>query len=500
MREHTLVRVVMIGCLAGALCSSGCRNAGARARSKQVDSAASDRRIVLDGRLEEWPQGAGALADADYIYLRVSVEGQPAPLQASPEMLAIWIDADGSASTGMQMPAPSEASGMGVDLVVEFSPRKEDGKAGTGAAVYSVDSGGVRAALSGDQVEVIASPTHGADSYEVRISRHPDAQAAPALAQTLRAQGRARTMYVLSDASGKLVGWSDPETFPMPAARSAPRAGDVTVPPKPQGAVRVMSYNVLKDQLVNNPSAFARAFQVAQPDIILLQEWGADEATAAAWFTAVVTGEHPWFAASGANDVVIVSPHPLQKIGPEQLMSDESEGGEARPVRAVGALVRTPAGPVAAASLHLKCCGTTGSSEDRRRMAEARAVNLFASSEFKRAGARMAVIGGDWNLVGSRMPLDMGRMRGDLDDTEMAVAEPVVLGDAAMYTWRDARTEFPPGRLDYIVYSDSSAQVVNAFVLDTARLSERALAKMGLDRTDSAVSDHLPVIVDLMPR
>jgi hypothetical protein len=69
-----------------------------------------------------------------------------------------------------------------------------------------------------------------------------------------------------------------------------------------------------------------------------------------------------------------------------------------------------------------------------------------------------------------------------------------------VYTWRDDSAGFPPGRLDYIVYSGSSASAVNALVLDTTRLSEKALAKLGLDRTDTGGTDHLPVIVDLVPR
>ena len=64
----------------------------------------------------------------------------------------------------------------------------------------------------------------------------------------------------------------------------------------------------------------------------------------------------------------------------------------------------------------------------------------------------------------------------------------VVIGDSAVYTWSDHKTEFPDGRLDYAIYSDSSAEAVNAFVLDTRRLSNRTLARLGLDRTDSTAS------------
>lgn len=38
-----------------------------------------------------------------------------------------------------------------------------------------------------------------------------------------------------------------------------------------------------------------------------------------------------------------------------------------------------------------------------------------------------------------------------------------------------------------------------AFVLDTSRLGERSLARLGMDSTDTDASDHKPVVVDLVP-
>ena len=66
-----------------------------------------------------WPQEVAATADADWIYLKVTVEGNHAPLQASPETVALWLDVDGSPRTGARMAAPADASGMGVDEIVE---------------------------------------------------------------------------------------------------------------------------------------------------------------------------------------------------------------------------------------------------------------------------------------------------------------------------------------------------------------------------------------------
>ena len=41
--------------------------------------------------------------------------------------------------------------------------------------------------------------------------------------------------------------------------------------------------------------------------------------------------------------------------------------------------------------------------------------------------------------------------------------------------------------------------VAQAFVLDTSRLGPVSLAEAGLDASDTSASDHLPVVVDLVP-
>ena len=122
------------------------------------------------------------------------------------------------------------------------------------------------------------------------------------------------------------------------------------------------------------------------------------------------------------------------------------------------------------------------------------------SRAFTEAKVPVRIIAGDFNLVGTRAPLDILRAGLDADGSELAVAQSGVLGDNAIYTWSDHKTEFPDGRLDYAVYSDASADLVDAFVLDGRRLGDKTLARLGLDRTDTGASDHLPLVVDLRPR
>jgi exonuclease III len=488
--------------LAGFAAASGCRSADAQGvrRDRAQPGVAAQRPVVIDGRTDEWPARVATMADEDFIYFRVAVEGQDAPLQSSPESLSLLVDLDSRAETGLRLREPAEAAGLGVDLVVEFSPRTGGGRGASGVAVHAVNADGSRTALRAADVDLVAAPTHGAPVYEIRVGRHVDSGVAARLSELMRGRSQAAAMYTLTAGDGEIVGWSDPERFTMPPASARAPLADEVVAVKPAGAIRVLSYNVYNSRLMEEHSPFQRIFQVAQPDIILLQEWDVDEPTAKAWFTALVTGEHAWHVATRGKDVVIVSPHPISAMSPDVVMTSASPGAEAREVRVIGAMVHTPLGDVAAASLHLKCCGTAGSAEDSRRISEARAISSQLGSTIMQSGARFTVVGGDVNLVGTRTPLDMLRVRMDVDGSELAVAEPMVMGDGAMYTWRDRQTPFPPGRLDYILYSDSSARVVNAFVIETPRLTERALARMGLDAGDTRASDHLPVVVDLVPR
>lgn len=467
---------------------------------------------LLDGAVTEWNSGAVAEADADWMYLRFSVDGEPSAIQSSTESLSIWLDIDGNASTGRKNPAKAFA-GLGVDLEVQFSPRNEQtGKLGGGIAVTGFKADGTPVPLAWKDVLFTASPTYASRWYEARLSRHADfaAWGLPA-ASGLAASGTVRGTFVLQDAPGKIVGFADEFTATVPARSAARPLADVNVPAKPQGAIRVMNWNVLWSSPESKPAEFSRILKLLNPDVILLQEWDKNDAAGLdTWFTMHVDPEQDWHAVKMDGGerprdagVAIVSRWPLEHIGPTTISTIESDGRE-HAIRAITALIRPDAdnshGGIALTSLHLKCCGGANSREDQQRMAEARAINNAMSMALDGAPATIRIIAGDFNLVGTRPPLDLARADLDFDGSDLTVAEPRLLGDSLLTTWWDEESSFSPGRLDYMVYSDSTADVVNAFVFDTWKFTDASLARMGLDRSDSSASDHLPVVVDLKPR
>ena len=86
----------------------------------------------------------------------------------------------------------------------------------------------------------------------------------------------------------------------------------------------------------------------------------------------------------------------------------------------------------------------------------------------------------------------------DWDETPWSDALPRQTHQPFTYTWRDdGDGNFPPGRLDFILYSDAVIEKEHAFVLETESLPEDILAPMGLMQDDThSASDHLPVVMD----
>ena len=429
------------------------------------------------------------MADRDYLYFRVSQGDDAFPLQAGPRTLTLWLDTDNDRATGRQLGHPAKSVWMGVELEIHFSPTTEEGVQ-RGVALTAYDYAGREWPISHADVDLLALPTYAADWHEGRISRYIETEYGPLVGLTDR--GTARGMFVGLDEKDEVEYYTDPFVINKPAASDAAPLADVDLPAKVPGAIRIVSYNVLRGSPMADPEPFARVFAAIDADIALIQEWdGGDAATLESWFTALVPTQTGWSALAGHGGVAIVAQHEIAPLGPATLSTGE------RNVRFVGANVLTPHGSVGVISVHLKCCGTKGSEEDHERIAETELINAMFFDAFANDGLTTRIIGGDLNLVGSRTPLEILRQRLAKDETDMDIAETRVLGDGTAYTWRDAQSAFPNGRLDYVV--TTGGQVVQAFTLDTARLSNAALARLGLDRTDTDLSDHLPVVIDLIP-
>jgi len=462
--------------------------------------------VQMDGSLTDWPADLGQWADDRYLYLRLSPPAL-ATLQANAEPLVLYLDADGDAATGIAPPhvdGPEAPPALGADLMIVFSPgtsfpQLTDRGTGVAAAVLFAD--GSTRHVSHADLDFSFTPTYAASDYEMRISR-----AGLECVLGVPVTDSAASRFVLLDAAGAPVGASDVARGLRSMGDEQPAALE-TIPACEQGAVRVVSWNVQLGAPNTTPRPFAHVLSALAPDIVLVQEW--EDASAeqlVAWFDEHLAWGSPWHAMTSAGwGVAVVSRFPLERLGPERLDRPETAQPDGdrrdrdRATRFTGAVVQSPLGPIAAASIHLKCCGSMGSPEDLARIAEAGQIRqTFAAAADERAIA-LRIIAGDFNLVGSRTPLDELSSAGDADGTGLVPANPGVLGDSTFVTWTDARSNFSPGRLDWVLVGDSALAIQRSFVLDTARLGPAALRAAGLDERTSRASDHMPVVTDLVP-
>ena len=112
------------------------------------------------------------------------------------------------------------------------------------------------------------------------------------------------------------------------------------------------------------------------------------------------------------------------------------------------------------------------------------------------------LIGGDLNLVASPIPLDILRLDGQSllgphQSGDLDVASPLHIDGRDAYTWYNAESSYTPGRLDYVLTGGDLKQT-ESFIFDSYDLDANHADKLAKDATRRA-SDHLPVVVDVVP-
>ncbi len=453
---------------------------GACASTQSTSTTRTPAPVTIDGVFTDWPQQSEVEASADdrHLFIRFAPHNASDPLpaiQAAPFTTRILIDADDNPATGMAL------HGLGIDTAVLLSPPNQTGT-GIGAQVMVYHTDGLGTSTGHADLGFLFQPTYASPAYEARIDR-------AALLPSPNASVRVRVEQIEPDGA---VLWSAAARADLPPLSTAPR-DDAVLPRKASGADRVLSLNVLHSAPLTNPDAFRRTIRAIDPDIILFQEWfGTAQPAIQQWVTTHLGTDWTAYAPS-TNGIAIATRHPILETVPNPL-PDSGPGANARFAAAV---IGAPGGPIIAGSLHLKCCGGAGTSEDTRRIAEAASINTTVAALRARHPEAAVAIGGDYNLVGTRTPLETLAAGLGAGGSDLIPVDAVTLGDAAAITWVDDQSLFSPGRLDWILIDPDSTPIRRAFMLDTRRISETSRHRAGLERDDSAATDHLPLVVDL---
>lgn len=468
----------------------------------------------LDGVPSEWagvpptasdPRGdsmAGALdlgaitllETPEALWVRLELAGEPVNIQSLPDerSIELIIDADGSAKSG-------EVRGTfeGADLLLRFSPQGEGvERPGRGVLVEAIvperlDSRRRDRTPSATAAGFGMAPSSASTWIELRLPR-----AGRGGATGIRFGDEARISARIVGKDGSVLDDGATATHRFALKPEAPVKVVEPIPSAAETEPRVLSWNVERGSIFKNPEPFAEVLRALAPDVLLLQELDATatEQSLAAWLDERAPTDGGWKVVVSGGDlrVAVASPH-LAAVPSLAKVSREGPSGS-RPVRAIGAVREFGGRRLLAVSIHLKCCGSIGSSEDRTREAEVSAIGEAIRLAVERAASagqpiEGVVIGGDFNLVGGSAVLELACEGLDLDGSPLAAADLFTLDRRSNLTWRDEGSEFLPGRLDFLLFADSRLRLVRGAVVDPASvLPANAAAK--------APSDHLPIVAD----
>ncbi len=469
--------------------------------------AAAAPPIVIDGQFDDWRNVAVALDDpADapgapvdfgevrvthddrFVYLLIEL-GRTVNVQRLRGRFDILLDVDADVKTGRTV------LGMrGVELIVEFSPREGPDRAGRGAAVSFPTDEGDRNRLSPYMIGLVSAPTYAGDVIELRMERGVVFPGAKSLFSAASIRGR----LVLLDRNDTVLDDTTVFTYDLTPIGPAPPDRGPDPLARPAGTdLRVMAWNTGIDGLRTQPANFKRILRAIDPDVILFQELTeADhprqiEASLARWVP-LPAGQR-WTVLRGAGGgrlrCAVASRHELNSYTALDplLMPDRPD----RSIRVTGGELTLSGHRLLVVSVHLRCCGFAGSFEDRTRAVEAHAIRRAIDDAVASGRFEGVIVGGDLNLVGSRWPLDVLA-------ENLRVVETLQFGGRSNTTWSDVRQPFLPGRLDFMLRSDTAPAVLGSFVFDSRRLGPRWLRHHRLRAGDTVeASDHQPVVVDL---
>lgn len=486
-----------------------------------IDGSSLSTQIVIDGFFEDWDSVDAwenePRADSDTAFnlksIRASHDGASVHVMVSLDRelnfqgldgsLNVLIDVDGNVATGVR-----RRNMDGVDLVVQFTPpnAQDPTERGMGVGVFltadPTNAGLETSTLTHANLAMKMAPTYASQHVEFSLGRNLLIPGTPPLFEG----SMCALKVVLISRDQRVTDESDVLIHALtPANRDGiERYLSEGVPSKRDDAVRVMSWNVEFGTILKKTAVYERILNSIDPDILLLQELTpADTADALLTFLndRELSSSDKWKVILGGNDddpirCGIASRLPLKRIAEISFIPYPDRPD--RFVRALAGEVSLADGrSLLATSVHLKCCGRIESREDGTRLQEVGLINqalrfYMTTNEFDGV-----VMGGDLNLVGRYKPVESLADGLDFDGSDLAIVRPYQLNKRSNATWKNPRSRFAPGRLDYLLLSQSSMFEIESFVFNSANLSRAGLTADHLKFDDSAeASDHYPIVVD----
>ncbi len=458
--------------------------------------------IAVDALFEDWaevsvayedPAGDGSNGDFgqlkitnddDFIFFSLKfLDGEQ--LMQDWNNFHLYIDADDDVNTGHPI------YGMGAELDWCFGCR---------SGSFYIQDGIIE--IWQNDITIRTAPTITGERFEWCISRE-------SLPMTMDGTQEPTTIRValvnedggdmLPDDLGGLAYSIDtthiPSPEPTPLEREEPNQ------------IRLVSYNILYNGFFEEGQRehFDRIIPALDPDILAVQEAWGDQEEIAALMAEWIPGM--WHVSSEWGGDYVISRFPILE---EAVLTSSW--------RSMAVLLDTEAElgkNILIINSHFSCCGNN---DDRQQqvdeligvMREWMKPENWTGPFYLEMDTPIFHVG-DFNLVGYRQQL-LTLTEGDIVDEESYGDDFLPDWDESFitdlfshhtgirmgYTWRSDGSSFSPGKLDYILYTDSVLELAKHYVLNTMAMSEEELDQYNLEEWDVYLaSDHMPRIVDI---
>ena len=428
--------------------------------------------------------------DEDFLYIRIQTTQKLNLVDYN--YMTIFIDSDNNPGTGKSI------NGIGAELQYTFGTR-------SGKAFLSGETN-----IEYDDIGFIGAPTFSSNDFEFVIKRNSR------ILGTDLFQSSTINIVMVGYKSSSLSDYFD-KTPDSGGFEYTFQSGDVDPPPAYSisktnvGYLRLMAYNVEQDGIIetNKTTEFSHIFKAIEPEIIgIVESYDASSQQVAdriEFFLPSGEGQN-WYNKKEVSDIVLVSRFQINQSFP----IDSDVGHDASGAFLLNLRPKYDSDMLVIVA-HPKAF--SGQENDEKRQNQFDAIMGFIRDAMNEGGNLTIspnipiVIMGDMNLVG-----DVRRyttlITGDIfyngtygedfapdwDGGNFDDAIPYVTNTGMTFTTNPG--SYPPGRLDYVVFSGSVMEEVNSFVLDSKKLSDTELTQFGLNKNDTEVSDHLPVIAD----
>lgn len=409
--------------------------------------------------------------DSVYLYINFEINSE-VNLQESSKIL-LNIDIDNNSNTGKSV------NGIGADVVYDYGQR-------TGYYIRN----GIYNNFSHVECSLLSLPTVTAGKFEQALKRKFNVGN---YLVNLGNKIRVSLSYDSSDGdiipnqSGGYLYQMNADKLQLPIFSIKKKSAD---------HMRLMSLNVKQDGYFANEAPYKRIIKSISADIFCFQEIYDHSSTDVLLKIKNYFGGN-WFDAKVGTDIIVVSKYPILKymaVGGNGAFLIDYNGKELLVI-----------------NVHLYCCDN-----DSGRQTEVDEIMSFIKKAKSGAGTfpikknTPIIITGDTNFVGKnrqRKTLIEGDIMNensfgtdflpDWDNSFFEDAKPITTGYPGSFTWKSNYSDYPAGRLDYILYSGSVLKLENTYVLNTDLLPRDILEEFQMNNEDSYnSSDHLPIVAD----